>query len=64
MLKFGVVFILISPLSFSYTADFNWIVLLMMMRLTLVTRRGKNGGIWASSAQKDLRLQKDYANSN
>ena len=25
---------------------------------------GKSGGIWASSAQKDLRLQKDYANSN
>jgi hypothetical protein len=29
-----------------------------------VPRREKSGGIWASSAQKDLRLQKDFANSN
>jgi hypothetical protein len=28
------------------------------------SRRGKSGGIWAYSAQKDLRLQKDFANSN
>ena len=32
--------------------------------LVVVARRGKSGGIWACSAQKDLRLQKDYANSN
>ena len=25
-------------------------------------RRRKSGGIWAPSAQKDLRLQKDFAN--
>ena len=29
-----------------------------------VARCGKSGGIWAPSAQKDLRQQKDFAYSN
>ena len=28
------------------------------------SRHGKKGGIWAPGAQKDSRLQKDFANSN
>jgi hypothetical protein len=38
----------------------TWL-LVLVLTIHVKIRRGKSGGIWASSAQKNLRLQKDYA---